>query len=237
MPDPTAVKSMFGRIARRYDLANRVLSLGIDTHWRKRFVEVVRQGRPGRILDLATGSGDVALALAKGLPEATLVLGMDFSEPMLEEARAKLLRHPDPQSRVQFQFGDGLALPLPDQSFDAVTIAFGLRNMADRPLCLDEILRVLKPGGRLHVLEFSQPQAWLRPLYTFQIRYVAPWLAALLTGDRSAYEYLATSIGAFPGLEGLSYEIEAAGFSQVTGQAMTFGIVALHCGVRPALVS
>jgi demethylmenaquinone methyltransferase/2-methoxy-6-polyprenyl-1,4-benzoquinol methylase len=152
-------------------------------------------------------------------------------------ARSKLSRHPDPQSRVQFQFGDALALPLPDQSFDAVTIAFGLRNMGDRPRSLAEILRVLKPGGRLHVLEFSQPKPWLRPLYTFQIRYIAPRLAALLTGDRSAYEYLATSIGAFPGLKGLSREIETAGFSQVTGHAMTFGIVALHCGVRAAPVS
>src|SRR5277367_6664532 len=103
MPDPAAVKSMFGRIARRYDLTNRVLSVGIDIHWRVRLVEAVRQGGPQHVLDLATGSGDVALALAKGLPGATSILGMDFSQPMLEEARAKLARAPDPQSRVQFR--------------------------------------------------------------------------------------------------------------------------------------
>ena len=228
---------MFGRIARRYDLANRVLSAGIDIHWRVRLVDAVRQGRPERILDLATGSGDVALALHKALPGAVSVLGMDFCEPMLAEARVKLARLPGTHSGVEFVQGDALNMPLPDQGFDAVTIAFGLRNMADRPRCLAEIRRVLKPGGRLHVLEFSQPQAWFRPLYNFHLRHIAPWAAALLTGDRSAYEYLATSIGAFPGLEGLSREIEAAGFSQVTGRAITFGIVALHSGTRPAQFS
>jgi len=237
MPDPAAVKSMFGRIAPRYDLTNRVLSVGIDIHWRERLVEAVRQGKPQRVLDLATGSGDVAFALCKGLPPGTSVLGMDFSEPMLEEARAKLQRLPGPPPAVEFKQGDAVNLPLPDQGFDAVTIAFGLRNMGDRPRCLGEVLRVLKPGGRLHVLEFSQPRPWLHPLYTFHLRHIAPRIAALLTGDRGAYEYLATSIGAFPGLEGLSREIEAAGFTQVTGRAMTFGIVALHCGVRPAPVS
>jgi demethylmenaquinone methyltransferase/2-methoxy-6-polyprenyl-1,4-benzoquinol methylase len=228
---------MFGRIARRYDLANRVLSLGIDIHWRERLVEAVRQGGPKRVLDLATGSGDVALALRKGLPEAVSIVGMDFCEPMLVEARAKLARLPGALSGVEFRQGDALDLPLPDQGLDAVTIAFGLRNMADRARCLGEIRRVLRPGGHLYVLEFSQPQPWLRSLYNFHLRHVAPSIAALLTGDRSAYEYLATSIGAFPGLEGLSREIEAAGFSRVSGRAMTFGIVALHCGARPDQVS
>jgi demethylmenaquinone methyltransferase/2-methoxy-6-polyprenyl-1,4-benzoquinol methylase len=228
---------MFGRIARRYDLANRVLSVGIDIHWRERLVEAVRRGKPQAVLDLATGSGDVALALSKALPAGVSVLGMDFSEPMLAEARAKLSRLPGPQNHVDFRQGDGLNLPLPDQSFDAVTIAFGLRNMGDRGRCLTEMLRVLRPGGRLHVLEFSQPQPWFRPIYTFHLRHIAPRVAAIITGDRSAYEYLATSIGEFPGLEGLSREIEAAGFTQVTGRAMTFGIVALHCGVRPTPVS
>jgi demethylmenaquinone methyltransferase/2-methoxy-6-polyprenyl-1,4-benzoquinol methylase len=237
MPDPEAVKSMFGRIARRYDLANRVLSAGIDIHWRVRLVDAVRQGNPQRVMDLATGSGDVALALRQGLPGAVAVVGMDFCEPMLVEARAKLSRLPGSPSGVEFVQGDALNIPLPDQSFDAVTIAFGLRNMADRARCLSEIRRVLRPGGRLLVLEFSQPEAWFRPLYTFHLRHIAPRLAAILTGDRSAYEYLATSIGAFPGLEGLSREIEAAGFTQVTGQAMTLGIVALHCGTRPAQLS
>ena len=144
MPDPAAVNSMFGRIARRYDLANRVLSGGIDIYWRARLVEAVREGRPANVLDLATGSGDVAFALASGLPPGTPIVGMDFCAPMLEEAEAKHARLP--HSRVEFRLGDGLRIPLPDGSFDAVTIAFGLRNMADRARCLSEMRRVLTPG-------------------------------------------------------------------------------------------
>jgi demethylmenaquinone methyltransferase/2-methoxy-6-polyprenyl-1,4-benzoquinol methylase len=233
MPDPGAVKSMFGRIARRYDLANRVLSLGIDIYWRRRLVEAVARGRPHDVLDLATGSGDVALELASILPPGTTVLGMDFSEPMLEVARAKRARLAA-GARVEFRQGDGLALPLADGSCDAITIAFGLRNMADRALCLGEMRRVLRPGGRLHVLEFSQPQAWLRPLYYFHLRRVAPFVAGILTGDRAAYQYLASSIGEFPGREALSGELRAAGFDEVTSIPMTLGIAALHQGRRPS---
>jgi demethylmenaquinone methyltransferase/2-methoxy-6-polyprenyl-1,4-benzoquinol methylase len=230
MPDPAAVNSMFGRIAHRYDLTNRVLSGGIDLYWRSRLVSEVRRSRPGDILDLATGSGDVALALARGLPAGTRIVGMDFCEPMLREAQAKLARLPG--AAVEFRQGDALRMPLPDGGFDAVTIAFGLRNMADRARCLSEIRRVLRPQGRLFVLEFSQPSRWFRPLYSFHMRSVAPRLAGLLTGDRGAYDYLRESIGAFPGREGLSAEILGAGFSSVTARAMTVGIVALHVARR-----
>jgi demethylmenaquinone methyltransferase/2-methoxy-6-polyprenyl-1,4-benzoquinol methylase len=235
MPDPAAVKTMFGRIAGRYDLANRVLSLGIDTHWRSRLVRAVARDRPPRVLDLATGSGDVAFALKGALaPEAT-VLGLDFCAPMLEEARAKLARLPSGREGLEFRQGDALALPLSDGSFDAVTMAFGLRNMGDRARCLAEIRRVLRPGGRVHILEFSRARPWLRPLYGFHLRRVAPLVAGLLTGDRAAYEYLGASIGAFPGPEELSQEIRAAGFGEVTASLMTQGIVALHSGLRPAV--
>jgi demethylmenaquinone methyltransferase / 2-methoxy-6-polyprenyl-1,4-benzoquinol methylase len=237
MPDPNAVNSMFGRIAPRYDLANRVLSAGIDTYWRFNLVRAVRHTGSEEILDLATGSGDVAYALARGLGSNTHVLGMDFCTPMLVQAEAKRSSHPANAGHIQFQQGDALALPFKDYTFDAVTIAFGLRNMADRALCLTEILRVLKPGGRLFVLEFSQPTKWVRPFYYFHMRRVAPFVAGLLTGDRSAYEYLCTSIEAFPGRERLSEEIRAAGFSLVSATAMTFGVVALHVAVRAPVVS
>jgi demethylmenaquinone methyltransferase/2-methoxy-6-polyprenyl-1,4-benzoquinol methylase len=206
------------------------LSGGIDLYWRSRLVSEVRRSRPGDILDLATGSGDVALALARGLPAGTRIVGMDFCEPMLREAQAKLARLPG--AAVEFRQGDALRMPLPDGGFDAVTIAFGLRNMADRARCLSEIRRVLRPQGRLFVLEFSQPSRWFRPLYSFHMRSVAPRLAGLLTGDRGAYDYLRESIGAFPGREGLSAEILGAGFSSVTARAMTVGIVALHVARR-----
>src|ERR1700690_3966123 len=237
MPDPAAVKSMFGRIAGRYDLANRVLSFGIDIYWRSRLVAAVLGDRPLRVLDLATGSGDVAFALQRALAPGATVLGMDFCSPMLDEARAKQARLPGTGQAVEFRQGDALALPLPDGGFDAVTIAFGLRNMADRARCLAEIRRVLRPGGRVHILEFSRARPWLRPLYEFHLRRVAPLVAGLLTGDRAAYDYLRTSIGAFPGPGELSQEIRAAGFEQVTATLMTQGIVALHSGRRPGAVS
>jgi demethylmenaquinone methyltransferase/2-methoxy-6-polyprenyl-1,4-benzoquinol methylase len=232
MPDPAAVNFMFGRIARRYDLANRVLSLGIDIHWRARLVSAVRKTGPESVLDLATGSGDVAFALAAALPPGTRVVGMDFCAPMLEEAEAKRRVRTGPASRVEFVPGDGLSIPAPDGSFDAVTIAFGLRNMADRSRCLGEMRRVLRPGGRLFVLEFSQPWPWVRPLYSFHLRHVVPRVAGLLTGDRDAYRYLGESIGAFPTREGLCAEILAGGFADVSASPMTMGIVALHAAGR-----
>jgi demethylmenaquinone methyltransferase/2-methoxy-6-polyprenyl-1,4-benzoquinol methylase len=219
---------MFGRIAQRYDLANRVLSCGIDIYWRFRLVGAVGASRPQDVLDLATGSGDVAFALARGLPEGTRILGVDFSAPMLGEAERKKAVNPGRCANVTFTQGDALALPLPAASFDAVTIAFGLRNMADRARCLSEIRRVLRPGGRLFILEFSQPWAWVRPLYTFHLRHIVPAVAGRLTGDRGAYEYLGETIGAFPGRDALSAEIRAAGFTAVSAASMTMGVVALH---------
>jgi len=234
MPDPVAVNSMFGRIAHRYDLANRVLSGGIDTYWRFRLVQAVKAGKPRDVLDLATGSGDVAYALAKALPRDIPVLGMDFCAPMLVEAEAKRAAMGAIPERPQFKQGDALSLPVRDGSYDAVTIAFGLRNMADRAICLAEMRRVLRPGGGLYVLEFSQPMALARPFYFFHLRHVAPRLASLLTGDRGAYDYLGDSISTFPGREALSSEIRGAGFAHVSAEAMTMGVVALHVARRDA---
>jgi demethylmenaquinone methyltransferase/2-methoxy-6-polyprenyl-1,4-benzoquinol methylase len=179
-------------------------------------------------LDLATGSGDVALALARGLPPGREILGLDFCAPMLVEADAKLDAAGRLPSQVCFQQGDALALAMPDRSFDAVTIAFGLRNMADRHRCLAEIRRVLRPGGTAFVLEFSQPWPVVRPLYRFHLRRIAPVIAGALTGDRSAYDYLGSSIEAFPGRAALAREFVAAGFTAVESSAMTMGVVALH---------
>ncbi len=219
---------MFGRIARRYDLANRLLSGGIDRWWRRRLMRSVRRATPHDVLDLATGSGDVAFALSRGLPPTTQITGMDFCQPMLDLARQKQTAAGRLFGNVIFRLGDGLALPDPASSYDAVTISFGLRNMANRHLSLTEMHRVLRPGGRLFVLEFSQPCRWFRPLYYFYLLKLSPWLAGLITGERPAYEYLGQSIGQFPDTATLAQEIRAAGFSQVSATRMTFGIVALH---------
>jgi demethylmenaquinone methyltransferase/2-methoxy-6-polyprenyl-1,4-benzoquinol methylase len=226
---------MFGRIAHRYDIANRVLSGGIDTYWRHRLVCAARELRPRDVLDLATGSGDVALALARALGPGFRVVGMDFCAPMIGEAAAKKAARPGPYADVVFMQGDGMAIPLPDASFDAVTIAFGIRNMADRARCLSEIRRVLRPGGRLLILEFSKPWRCLRPLYGLYLRRVVPLVAGALTGDRDAYEYLGGSIEGFPDRDALSEEIRRAGFAVVSGRRMTTGIVALHSAQKAAV--
>lgn len=218
---------MFARISGRYDLANHLLSGGVDYAWRRRLVRAVHDVVPGEVLDLATGSGDVAFALADGLQPGASVVGMDFCQPMLDEAVRKRAFNPR-WKPVEFRQGDGMALPLADSSFDAVTIAFGLRNMASRHKSLTEMHRVLRPGGHLFVLEFSQPYPWFRPIYYAYLKLILPPVAALVTGDRSAYEYLGGSIGQFPGRAALGAEISRAGFTVLRAEPMTFGIVALH---------
>ena len=229
MPDPQAVNSMFSRIARRYDVANRLLSGGIDVWWRKCLVSSVAKCAPLKVLDLATGSGDVAFAMAKLLPQNVGIIGMDFCQPMLDEAVLKQQGSVDSRmTRIEFKQGDGMALPLPAAQFDAITISFGLRNMADRVKSLGEMHRVLRPGGRVFVLEFSQPYPWFKPFYLFYLRHILPLFAGLITGDRKAYVYLNESIESFPGRPALGAEMIKAGFKSYSAKPMTLGIVALH---------
>ena len=228
-PDPQAVQSMFGRIARGYDSANVILSGGIDRWWRRRLVAAVCRRAPGSVVDVATGSGDVAFALARPLGPAVPVLGLDFCPPMLAQAEAKQRAAPPGRyAQVTFAPGDGLNLPLASASQDAATISFGLRNLADRARGLAELRRILRPGGHLYVLEFSQPYRWFRPLYYLYLRHLLPHIAGWVTGDRPAYDYLNASIGAFPDHEALAGEIRAAGFPTVSARRLTLGIVALH---------
>ena len=186
-PDPVAVEATFSSVAPRYDLANHWLSGGIDFYWRKCLVELAKKNQPRDILDLATGSGDVLFALRQGLGDKVRLTGLDFCEPMLEQARKKREKNQLGSEANQFLHGDCLQLPFEDQSFDLITISFGLRNLADREKGLSEMLRVLRPGGRLIVLEFSQPYLWFRPLYYFYLKGILPWVARWLTGDRDAY--------------------------------------------------
>ena len=191
---------------------------------------ISQKSQPTNILDLATGSGDVLFALRRGLGEKVRLTGLDFCEPMLEQARAKREKKQLGSEDNQFLHGDCLQLPFADESFDLITISFGLRNLADREKGLSEMQRVLRPGGRLIVLEFSQPYLWFRPFYYFYLRGLLPWVARWLTGDRDAYLYLGSSISEFPDRAGLCREIEQAGFSQVQAKALTFSIVSLHQG-------
>lgn len=230
MPDPVAVNSMFARIARRYDSANRLLSGGVDQWWRRRLVNRVKVSSPAAVLDLATGSGDVAFALSRALPSKSRITGMDFCQPMLDEAIAKQRSTPKLGPNVVFQQGDGLHLPCADAAFDAVTVSFGLRNMADRHRALSEMRRVLRPGGHVHILEFSQPYRWFRPLYYFYTKRILPPIAGSITGDRAAYDYLNSSIEAYPDHVAMKEELRRAGFQNIFVSRLTLGIVALHTG-------
>jgi demethylmenaquinone methyltransferase/2-methoxy-6-polyprenyl-1,4-benzoquinol methylase len=227
MPDPKAVNTMFARIAGRYDIANHLLSGGIDYWWRQRLVRAVYDSHAASVLDLATGSGDVVFALADGLAPGVTLLGMDFCQPMLDEA-VKKREENHRWTHVEFRLGDGMALPLPDASFEAITISFGLRNMVNRAKALQEMRRVLKPDGRLFILEFSQPMVWFRPFYYTYLKYVLPIVAGIITGDRSAYEYLGGSIEQYPDRSAMSEEIRQAGFNSVRALPLSCGIVALH---------
>ncbi|MGJ3243800.1 MAG: bifunctional demethylmenaquinone methyltransferase/2-methoxy-6-polyprenyl-1,4-benzoquinol methylase UbiE [Opitutales bacterium] len=233
MPQGEQVRAMFAGIAERYDLANRWLSFGIDRGWRRALVRAAEREHPRTVVDLATGSGDVAFALRRRLGAGTAIAGMDFCQPMLDEAEQKQADRPE-RDQVAFRPGDCLNLPLDDASTDVLTIAFGLRNLEDRHHGLTEMRRALRPGGVLLVLEFTQPAAWLRPFYYCYLKHVLPRLAAWLTRDRSAYEYLAGSIEAFPTKESLSEEMRAAGFDPVEARGMTGSIVALHAARKPA---
>ena len=210
---------MFGRIARRYDLANHVLSGGVDFLWRRRVAKVIENWRPKRVLDLATGSGDLALALQRRLPEATIVAA-DFSPEMLEVARRKGVR--------ETILADALQLPFEAASFDCVTVAFGLRNMADWGAALREMSRVLRPGGHLLVLDFSLPVGALRPAYRFYLHRCLPLLASLVTGQKAAYDYLGGSIEKFPSGGEMVELIEKSGFTNATAEPLTGGIATIY---------
>jgi demethylmenaquinone methyltransferase/2-methoxy-6-polyprenyl-1,4-benzoquinol methylase len=221
------VREMFGRVASRYDLLNHVLSFNLDKRWRARTVARVAPvlARPGaRVLDLCCGTGDLLLALEK--QGSASILGSDFCHPMLVEARRKIAARA--LSNPLFE-ADALALPLRAESLDLVTVAFGFRNLANYQAGLDELQRVLKPGGVAAILEFSQPtNAAFGALYRFFSSQVLPWVGGLVSGSRDAYTYLPESIRKFPGAEDLASAMRSAGFAKVEFDRMTGGAVALH---------
>ncbi len=229
------VSAMFGRIAPGYDKANRLLSCGIDILWRRRVVKrVAASFSPGgrrRVLDLAAGTLDLSLALARSIAGAN-VLALDFCLPMLVAGGPKLHRADAyTRGRVNRAAGDAFALPLADESVDAVTVAFGLRNMLPHQAALSEACRVLSPGGSLFVLEFGTASTPLwGGLYNFYLSRALPALGGLITGDREAYDYLARTITAFPGADGLADTMRSAGFSHVAWEKLCGGIVYLHSG-------
>ena len=215
---------MFGSIARRYDRANHLLSCGIDFYWRRRAAEVIAEWRPREIADLATGTGDLALALQKRLPD-TEIMGVDFLAEMLDIAQRKGVR--------QVLLADAMNLPFGDASFDCVTIAFGLRNLENWAAALTEMSRVLKPNGHLLVLEFSLPTVpILREIYRFYLHRCLPLLGSFLTGKKKAYDYLGDSIEEFPGGSAMCELVAKSGFAHATFEPLTGGIVTIYTAQR-----
>jgi demethylmenaquinone methyltransferase/2-methoxy-6-polyprenyl-1,4-benzoquinol methylase len=222
--DPEAVREMFGSISGRYDLANHLLSCGCDFFWRKRAAQIVKSWKPNAIVDLATGTGDLALTLGKALPQSEII-GADFSEEMLAVAKAKGVR--------RTIVADALALPFSDRSFDCVTIAFGLRNIKDWSVALREMNRVLVGTGHLLVMEFSLPSmSILRSVYRFYLHRVLPIFGAFLTKKKTAYDYLGESIEKFPGGDEMMRLIESNGFANAKAEPLTGGIVTIYTATK-----
>jgi len=227
------VRDMFESIAPRYDFLNRVLSLGIDRRWRSFAVGQLRIPDGGKVLDMATGTGDVALEIAARTPASVRIVGEDFTRGMLTIGKEKIEVSPF-RSRIFLVNAPCEAIPHPDRTFDGVTIAFGIRNVVDRPLGLREMHRVLKPGGRVVILEFSQPRSRLfKTLYFFYFLRILPFLGGLFS-RRSAYRYLPDSVLTFPDREIFKSLMQEAGFSDLRHFDLTFGIATVYVGVRPA---
>lgn len=224
-----AVQEMFSRIALRYDLLNSLLSLGLDRSWRREAARVALEGEAQDLLDAATGTGELALELKRLSPGST-VTALDFARPMLDIARQKL---EGSGLAVELVSGDVLELPFEDCSFDAVTIAYGLRNLADRRAGLLEMKRVLRPGGRLVVLEFPPPPEGLfGRLFAAYFRYALPFLGGLISGSRPAYDYLPASVLAFPRPSELAALIRDVGFTGVRYRLLSLGVSAIHVGEK-----
>jgi demethylmenaquinone methyltransferase / 2-methoxy-6-polyprenyl-1,4-benzoquinol methylase len=228
---PARIAGMFDAIAPRYDLLNHVLSAGMDRGWRDRAVDALELPDHALVLDLCTGTGDLAIATVNRAAGATVV-GIDFAGEMLRLALAKV-RGASLDRRIRLVRGDAARIPFADRSCDAVTIAFGIRNVAEPDRALHEIARVLRPGGRLAILEFGQPRIpGIRTLYAWYFRYMLPLVGRLVSKHQSAYSYLPASVGTFPPPAVFSKTLSATGFSHVRAVPLTFGIVYLFVAER-----
>jgi demethylmenaquinone methyltransferase/2-methoxy-6-polyprenyl-1,4-benzoquinol methylase len=226
------IRDMFDRIAPRYDLLNRLLSLGIDRRWRRFAVKQLQVPEQGMVLDIATGTGDVALEIARQTPASVQIVGSDFTQGMLVLGQEKVVGSPY-RDRIVMVNNPCEAIPHPDGIFDGVTIAFGIRNVVDRQKGLGEMARVLKPGGRAVILEFAEPcNRLFRAVYYFYFLRVLPWVGGLLS-QRSAYQYLPDSVLEFPDRETFKQMMGDAGFAEVSIHDLTGGIATVTVGVKP----
>jgi demethylmenaquinone methyltransferase/2-methoxy-6-polyprenyl-1,4-benzoquinol methylase len=222
------VQQMFDNIAHRYDFLNRFLSLGIDVGWRKKAIKILAKQNPKKILDVATGTADFALATLKINPEE--VIGVDISEGMLEVGRKKIAEKG--VKNIRLEYGDSENLQFQDNTFDAVIVAFGVRNFENLEKGLEEINRVLKPGGMAMILEFSKPRGIFKLIYNFYFNVVLPLWGKLFSGDNAAYTYLPESVKVFPEGEDFKQIMQGAKYNNVQDKRLTFGICSIYTGLK-----
>jgi demethylmenaquinone methyltransferase/2-methoxy-6-polyprenyl-1,4-benzoquinol methylase len=224
------VAEMFDNISPRYDFLNRFLSMGVDIGWRKKTVKAVAQSKPQRILDVATGTADLAIELTK--TGAKEIIGCDISEGMLSIGKEKIKKK-ELDNVIRLQSGDSEQLPFEDNSFDAVTVAFGVRNFQTPVKGLTEINRVLKKGSKIYVLEFSEPEKFpVKQFYSFYFKYILPFWGRLISKDNAAYTYLPNSVKAFPHGEAFLQLLTASGFHKNSAKKLSFGIASLYIGEK-----
>ena len=230
-PKGEAVRRMFNSIAPAYDLMNRLMSLGLDRVWRRRLVREVSAVGPVRILDVATGTGDVAIDMARAVPGA-VITGIDLSEGMIDIGRKKI-EAAGLARRISLQCGDALALPFDDAAFDVVTVAYGVRNFADLHAGYAEMARVLRPGGKLIVLELTTPRSWfMRPLYALYTRIAVPLVGLLISRDSDAYSYLPRSIRAVPAREAMTAIMDGPMLHNARYASLFPGVCAVYTATR-----
>lgn len=220
------VAEMFNNIAPKYDFLNQLLSLGIHKGWRKKAIELIKNNKPKNILDIATGTGDFAIEAMKLNPDK--VIGVDISEGMLKLGIEKINKLGF-QHKIELKLGDSENLPFGDNSFDAITVGFGVRNFENLEKGISDMYRVLKPGGLVSILEFSKPQHFpIKQVYYFYFRYVTPLIGKVFSKDNSAYTYLPESVNAFPSGEAFLKVLEQAGFKETKAHILTFGIASIY---------
>lgn len=223
---------MFDGIAPSYDRLNHMMSLGVDRCWRRRAVKEIVDGTAQKVLDVACGTGDLTVDIAKAAGPGTIVTGSDISEGMMSYVMSKAA-HEGVSERIRLKVADGCNLPWEEGSFHRVTCAFGIRNFEDKHKGLEEFLRVLEPGGKLVILELSVPSnKFLLALYKLYFLHVMPWIGGMVSGDRAAYKYLPASVMAFPSPEAFCGMISAAGFRCVRHRPFTFGLCRMYIGEK-----
>lgn len=224
------VAEMFDNISPKYDFLNHFLSMGIDVLWRKKAIRQLKSEKPKQMLDVATGTGDLAIEALKLNPDK--ITGVDISEGMLEVGRKKIAKSNN-QDRIELKYGDSENLPFDENTFDAVTVAFGVRNFENLEKGIAEIHRVMKPGGTFVVLEFSQPERFpVKQLYNFYFNNILPLFGRAISKDNAAYEYLPQSVNAFPYGVRFTQLLEKTGFKQTRSMPLTFGIASIYVGKK-----